>query len=100
MTVPKVRSSGCLDIGRVFPFRVGSFSFLLVKSISCNLSISKRELCSLDHSNVLLGRVIMLCIFACVAAKFFPPARNVTSSMKAGASSACFSFVISMIPAF
>ena len=45
----KVRSSGDLIIGCSFPFWVGSFSFFLEKSISCNLSISKKELCLLNH---------------------------------------------------
>ena len=60
--MPKVRFSGDLVIGHKFPFQVGSFSFFLDKSISCNLSIFKKELCSLNHLNVPFGLAIILCI--------------------------------------
>ena len=93
------RSSGGLVIRCIFPLWVGSLSFFLEKSFSCNLFISKRELCSLDHSYALFVCVIMLCVFECVIEKFFPPARKVMSSMNAGASLACFSLAMSIKPA-
>ena len=95
----KFKSSGGLIIGYVFPVWLGSFSFFLEKSINCNLSISKKELCSLDQLYAPFGQGIMLCIFACVIEKFFLPAREVTLSMNAGASSACFSLAMSIRPA-
>ena len=42
--VPFASSNGCLVSGHVLPFPLRSFSLFLVKSISCNLSISKKEL--------------------------------------------------------
>ena len=54
------RSSGGLGIRQALPFQVGLLSLFLEKSISCNLSDSKDELCFLDHSYAPLGLVIML----------------------------------------
>ena len=60
MIVPWAISKGCLVIGHVLPIPDGSFSFFLVKYINCSLSISKKELCFLDHLYMPFGLVSML----------------------------------------
>ena len=64
--VPYSSSRGCLVTGCVLPFPVRSLSLFLVKSISCNLSVSKKQALSIfgDLQNRLFCLLIWNCQFA------------------------------------